>query len=181
MKVIAIVGSLRKDSFNMQLVKTIEKRYSHLFKVEIADIGSLPFYNEDEEQSPSGEVQNYKEMIAEADAVLISTPEFNWSMSGVLKNALEWLSRVDKPIAGKPVLPMGVYQGALGTVRAQLHLRQVLGSIQATTMPLAGNEIFIGSAAQKFREGQLTDEGTLKFLDKVVDKFVKFVNEQESK
>ena len=65
-------------------------------------------------------------MIAEADAVLISTPEFNWSCPGVLKNALEWLSRVDKPIAGKPVLPMGVSQGVLGTVRAQLHLRQVL-------------------------------------------------------
>ena len=61
MKVVAIVGSLRKDSFNMQLVKTIEKRYSHLFEVEIADIGSLPFYNEDEEKSPSGEVQNLQE------------------------------------------------------------------------------------------------------------------------
>lgn len=181
MKIVAIVGSLRKDSFNMQLVKTIEKRYSHLFEIEIADIGNLPFYNEDEEKSPSEKIQNYKKMVADADAVLISTPEFNWSMSGVLKNALEWLSRVDKPIAGKPVLPMGVSQGVLGTVRAQLHLRQVLGSIQATTLPPAGNEIFIGSAGQKFQDGYLTDEGTLKFLDLVVDKFVTFVKEQESK
>ncbi len=181
MKVVAIVGSLRKESLNMQLVKTIEKRYSHLFEVEIAEIGDLPFFNEDNEKTPPEVVQNYKKMITEADAVLISTPEFNWSISGVLKNALEWLSRVDKVIAGKPILPMGVSQGALGTVRAQLHLRQVLGSIQATTMPPAGNEIFIGSAGQKFQDGELTDEATLEFLDKVVDKFVTFVNEQEAK
>jgi len=181
MKVVAIVGSLRKYSFNMQVVKTIEKRYSHLFEVEIAEIGNLPYFNEDDEKTPPEVVQNFKKMIAEADAVLISTPEFNWSISGVLKNALEWLSRVDKVIAGKPVLPMGVSQGALGTVRAQLHLRQVLGSIQATTLPPAGNEIFIGSAGQKFQDGRLTDEATLMFLDQVVDKFVTFVKEHEAK
>jgi chromate reductase len=181
MKVVAIVGSLRKESFNMQLVKTIEKRYSHFFEVEIAEIGNLPYFNEDDEKTPPEVVQNFKKMITEADAVLISTPEFNWSISGVLKNALEWLSRVDKVIAGKLVLPMGVSQGALGTVRAQLHLRQVLGSIQANTMPPAGNEIFIGSAGQKFRDGELVDEVTLEFLDQVVDKFVTFVKEQEAK
>ena len=109
--------------------KTIEKRYSHLFKLEIADIGNFPHYNEDDEHTPSEEVKNFKKKIADADAVLISTPEFNWSVSGVLKNALEWLSRVDSPIVGKPVLPMGVSQGVLGTVRAQLHLRQVLMSM----------------------------------------------------
>lgn len=181
MKIVAIVGSLRKESLNMQLVKTIEKRYNHLFEVEIAEIGNLPYFNEDDEKTPPEVVQNFKKMITEADAVLISTPEFNWSISGVLKNALEWLSRVDKVIAGKLVLPMGVSQGALGTVRAQLHLRQVLGSIQATTLPPAGNEIFIGSAGQKFQDGGLTDEATLKFLDQVVDKFVTFVKEQDSK
>lgn len=181
MRVVAIVGSLRKDSFNMQLVKTIEMRYSHFFEVEIADIGNLPFFNEDEEKAPPEVVRKYKKMIAEADAVLISTPEFNWSISGVLKSALEWLSRVDKVIAGKPVLPMGVSQGALGTVRAQLHLRQILSSIQAITLPPAGNEIFIGSAGQKFQDGQLIDEATLKFLDLVVDKFVTFVKEQDMK
>ena len=180
MKVVALVGSLRNDSYNMQLVKTIEKRYSHLFDVEVADIGSLPFYNEDDEKTPSEAVQSFKKKITEANAVLICTPEFNWSISGVLKNALEWLSRVDKPIAGKPVLPMGVSQGVLGTARAQLHLRQVLASIQATTMPPAGNEIFIGSAGQKFQDGELIDETTLKFLDTVIDKFVPFAKAQDN-
>ncbi len=183
MKIVVIVGSLRKDSFNMQLVKTIERRYSHLFEVEIADIGSLPHFNEDDEHSPSEEVKTFKKKIADADAVIICTPEFNWSVPGVVKNALDWLSRVDRPLTGKPVLPMGVSQGVLGTVRAQLHLRQVLMSmgINANILPPAGNEIFIGSAGQKFQDGHLTDESTLKFLDKVVDRFVTFVKEHEAK
>ena len=183
MKVVAIVGSLRKESFNMQLVKTIEKRYSHLFEVEIADIGNLPHYNEDDEYTSSAEVKNFKKKIADADAVMISTPEFNWSVPGVVKNALDWLSRVERPLTGKPVLPMGVSQGALGTVRAQLHLRQVLMSmgINANILPPAGNEIFIGLAGQKFQDGQLTDEATLLFLDKVVENFVTFIKEQDSK
>lgn len=181
MKVVALVGSLRKDSFNKQLVKTIEKRYSHLFDMEVADIKSLPFYNEDDEKTPSAEVMAFKVMISEADAVLICTPEFNWSLSGVLKNALEWLSRVDKPIAGKPVIPMGVSRGGLGTVRAQLHLRQIISSIQAATMPPSGNEIIIGGAGQKFEDGELIHEVTLQFLDEVIERFVEFVKEQEDK
>ncbi|MBE1556266.1 NADPH-dependent FMN reductase [Sporosarcina limicola] len=152
-------------------MNTIEKRYSTRFELEVADIGILPFYNEDDEKNPSEVVKNFKKLIADADAVLICTPEFNWSISGVLKNALEWLSRVDQPMAGKPTLPMGVSQGALGTVRAQLHLRQVLSSVQAITMPPAGNETFVGAANQKFNNGELTDEMTLKFLDMIIDKF----------
>ena len=180
MKIVALVGSLRKDSFNMQLVKTIEKRYSHLFELEIADIGVLPHYNQDDEKTPSEEVKQFKQQIAEADAVIISTPEFNWSIPGVLQNALDWTSRVDRPLVGKPVLPMGASQGVLGTVRAQLHLRQVLMSmgVNARILPPAGNEIFIGSAGQKFTDGELTDEATLTFLDTVIDKFVAFVKEQ---
>lgn len=180
MKVVALVGSIRKDSLNMQLVKTIEQRYSDLFEIEIADIGMLPHYNEDDEHTPSEEVQQYKAQIAEADAVIICTPEFNWSIPGVLKNALDWLSRVDRPLVGKPVLPMGVSQGGLGTVRAQLHLREVLASmgIQANVISPAGNEILIGGAGQKFENGELTHEVTLQFLDEVVHRFVDFVREK---
>lgn len=180
MKVVALVGSLRKDSLNRQLVKTIEQRYSDLFEIEIANIGILPYYNEDDEHTPSKEVQQYKAQIAEADAVIICTPEFNWSIPGVLKNALDWLSRVDRPLVGKPVLPMGVSQGGLGTVRAQLHLRQVLASmgIQANVLPPAGNEILIGGGGQKFKSGELTHEVTLQFLDEVMKRFVDFVKEE---
>jgi len=175
MKIVALVGSLRKDSSNMQLVKTIKERYSTLFDLEIADIGILPYYNEDNEIAPPREVEQFKRLIEKADAVLISSPEYNWSISGVLKNALEWLSRVDKVIVGKPVLPMGVSQGALGTVRAQLHLRQVLGSIQANTMPPAGNEILITLAHQKINDERLIDEDTLGFIDQVMVRFIQWV------
>ncbi len=175
MKIVAMVGSLRKDSYNRQLVKTLEKRYQHLFEVDIVDIGVLPYYNEDEEMNPPIEVDSFKKKIAESDGVLISTPEFNWSIPGVLKNALEWLSRVDKPIAGKPVISMGTSQGGLGTVRAQLHLRQVLASVQAVTLPPAGNEIFIGPASKRFQDGELTHEVTLQFLDEVIERFVELV------
>lgn len=178
MKIVALIGSLRKDSYNRQLVKVIEKRYEHLFEVDFADIGSLPHYNEDEELTPPTEVDRFKRMIAEADGVLISTSELNWSMTGVLKNALEWLSTVDKPIAGKPVILMGVSQGGLGTVRAQLHLRQILASIQAATLPQMGNEVFIGPAEKRFQDGELVHEVTLQFLDEVIERFIEFVKER---
>jgi chromate reductase len=181
MKIVALVGSLRKDSFNMQLVKTIKERYGTLFDLDIADIGTLPYYNEDTEVAPPREVEQFKKAIAKADAVLISTPEYNWSTPGVLKNALEWLARMEKPIAGKPVIPMGVTQGGLGTVRAQLHLRQVLLSIQAITLPPAGNEILIGFANKKFENGHLKHEVTLVFLDEVMERFVSFVRELSDK
>lgn len=181
MKIVALVGSLRKESFNMQLVKTIKERYSTLFDLDIADIGILPYFNEDIEVAPPREVEEFKRSIANADAVLMCTPEYNWSTPGVLKNALDWLSRMEKPIAGKPVIPMGVTQGGLGTVRAQLHLRQVLLSIQAITLPPAGNEILIGFANKKFENGELKHEVTLEFLDEVMERFVGFVRELSDK
>lgn len=179
MKVVALIGSLREDSYNQQLIHTIEQRYHTLFSLETAPIGQLPFYNEDHEMFPPREVEQFKKLIENADAIFISTPEYNWSLSGVLKNALEWLSRVDKPIAKKPVLLMGVSQGGLGTVRAQLHVRQILTSVEAVTMPAAGNEILIGGASQKFENGELTHEVTLQFIDEVMERFMEFVKTEE--
>ena len=82
MNIVAIVGSLRKESFNKQLINTIEKRYSHLFKLELADIGIFPHYNEDDEHTPSEEVKRFKKQIADADAVIISTPEYQLVCAG---------------------------------------------------------------------------------------------------
>lgn len=181
MKIIALIGSLRTGSYNKQLIETMQERYGDKFDIEIANIGALPHYNEDIELSPGETVGNFKKQIADADGIFISTAEFNWSIPGVLKNALDWLSRVDKPINGKLVLPLGVSGGALGTVRAQQHLRQVLSSmgIQAKVLPPAGNEVYIGQAQQKFENGKLTDEATLNFLDQVVEHFIKFTEENK--
>ena len=180
MKVIALVGSIRKESYNRKLALTMQERYKDKMMLEIADLRDIPFYNQDEEMNPPATVRSLKAKIKEADAVLIVTPEYNWSIPGVLKNAFDWISRVDKVMAGKPVMTAGAATGPMGTIRAQLHLRVILNGMQANLFPPAGNEILIGFAQQKFDEatGQLADESTLQFIDGVVDRFVDFVQSQ---
>jgi chromate reductase, NAD(P)H dehydrogenase (quinone) len=177
--IVAIVGSLRKESYNMQLAKTMQDRYKGKMNIQIADIRSLPHFDQDEENNPPQPVKEFKEAIANADGVMIITPEYNWSVPGVLKNALDWASRVDKVFIGKPVMTLGATLGMLGTIRAQMHLREILVSpgIQARILPPGGNEVLIGLANQKFDEqtNQLVDEGTLNFLDSKVEAFVDFV------
>lgn len=176
MKFVALVGSLRKDSYNMQLANTIQERFNGKFELEIADLRSIPYFDQDEENSPPAVVGNFKKTIKDADGVLIISPEYNWSVPGVLKNALDWLSRVDKVLIGKPVMVAGAATGQLGTIRGQLHLREILASsgIQAKLLPPAGNEILITGAANKFASGRLVDEATLQHVDAIVEKFIDF-------
>lgn len=175
MKITALVGSLRKDSYNLQLVKTMQERYKSQFELQIADIRSLPHYDQDDENNAVDAVTSFQKQIAQADGVLIVTPEYNWSIPGVLKNALDWLSRMERVMQSKPVLTAGVSPFMLGTVRAQLHLREILASpgISARMLPPGGNELLINFAGQKFNElGRLVDETTLSFLDGVVQKYM---------
>ncbi len=182
MNIVVLVGSLRKESYNMQLAKTMQERYKEKMNLEIADIRSLPHFDQDEENNPPQSVKEFKEAVSNADGVVIITPEYNWSIPGVLKNALDWASRVDKVFIGKPVMALGATMGMLGTVRAQMHLREILDApgIQARILPPGGNEVLIGFAHQKFDEqsGQLVDEGTLNFLDSKVEAFIDFVKSQ---
>lgn len=179
MRIVALVGSIRKDSYNLKIVKTMQERYADKFEIEFADLAVLPHYNQDDELNPSEAVQAFKKQIASCDAVLIATPEYNWSIPSVLKNALDWLSRVDKVMTGKPVLIIGATMGMLGTIRAQLHLREILASpgFSVRMMPLGGNEVLISAVHNKIdSDGRLADEPTLTFLDGVVDRFVTFAN-----
>jgi len=180
-KIVALVGSLRKESFNLQLANYMKERYKDSFSIEIADIKSLPYFDQDEELNPPEVVKGFKESIANADGILIVTPEYNWSVPGVLKNALDWTSRVEKVFIGKPVMVVGATPGAMGTIRAQLHLRDILSSpgIQAKLLPPGNNEVLINFAAQKFdaETGQLIDEATIKFLDEKVNNFIQFIEE----
>lgn len=181
MKVIALVGSIRKQSYNRRLAETMKERYKDRMTIDIPDLSAIPFYNQDEEMNPPEPVCELKAKIKEADAVLIVTPEYNWSIPGVLKNALDWISRVDKVLVGKPVMTAGAATGPMGTIRAQLQLRVIMNGMQANLFPPAGNEILIGSAMQKFAEpdGGLTDETTLQFMDGVMERFVDFVRSQK--
>ncbi|WP_375140492.1 NADPH-dependent FMN reductase [Cohnella herbarum] len=180
LKIAVLIGSLRQGSYNMQLAHTMKERYINKLDLEIADIRSLPFFDQDIELNPPSVVKELLRKITAADGVLIITPEYNWSVPGVLKNAIDWLSRVDKVLIGKPVMTAGVSPGMMGTIRAQLHLREILASpgIQAKLLPPAGNEIYISSAGLKFDEttSRLVDESTLRFIDRVVDKFIDFAN-----
>lgn len=179
MNIVAIVGSIRKESFNMQIAKTMQDRYKEKMNITIADIRSLPYFDQDEEQNPPQVVKDFKDSIAKADGVIIITPEYNWSVPGVLKNALDWCSRVEHVFMGKPVMTLGATPGMMGTIRAQLHLREILVApgLQAKILPPGGNEVLINLAHEKIDEntGLLTDEGTLSFLDSKVEAFIDFV------
>ena len=181
MKFAVVVGSLRKDSYNMQLARTIIERFRGDFEAEMADLRTLPHYDQDIETNPPETVLEFKRQIREADGVIMITPEFNWSIPGVLKNALDWLSRADQEMVDKPVMIAGVSSGQMGTIRAQLHLRQILSSpgIQAKVLPPAGNELLINQAASKFQQGRLTDEPTLELVDRVVRRFIDFAAKTE--
>ncbi len=176
MKVVAIVGSIRKESYNLMLAQYIEKKYSNQFDLEILRLNDIPMYNQDTENEPPQSVIDFKQKVKEADAVLWVTPEYNASIPGVLGNAIDWLSRVDQVIIGKPSLIMGASMGNLGTVKAQGHLRDILFAPGLGSPVLQRNEVYVGAAHNKFdSNGNLTDESTVKFLDSVIENFVEWM------
>ncbi|KAB2337677.1 NAD(P)H-dependent oxidoreductase [Cytobacillus depressus] len=181
MKVVAIVGSIRKESYNLKLAKFIQERYKDRLDIEILPIRDLPFYDQDMdiEMDPPEAVKEFKSKVAAADAVLWVTPEYNYSIPGVLKNAIDWLSRVEKVMIGKPSWIMGTTMGTLGTVRAQQHLREILFCPGVGSPLIPGNEVYIGVIHEKMDErGSITHEPTIKFLDIVVDNFINWINDR---
>lgn len=165
MKVLGISGSLRKGSHNTMVLRAAQKLAPAGMEIEIADIAAIPMFNDD--VRAAGEPQAVAELKAKvraADAVLLVSPEYNFSVPGVLKNTLDWMSRPpEPPFDGKVVAIMGASGGPLGTARGQYHLRQVL--VYMNTFTVNKPEVFIGMAQNKFdAEGELTDETTAKFI-----------------
>jgi chromate reductase, NAD(P)H dehydrogenase (quinone) len=157
--VLAICGSLRTGSYNRAALRTAIELKPPGMTIETADIGSFPLYNEDvRAQGFPAPVEKLRRQIAAADALLFVTPEYNYSMSGVLKNAIDWASRPpDQPFAGKPVAIMGAGAGMAGTARAQYDLRRCC--VFLDMHPLNRPEVLIGQAQNKFdAEGRFTDE-----------------------
>ncbi len=133
--------------------------------IDAFDIAPIPLYNEDVyKQGFPPVVQALREKIAAADAILFVTPEYNYSVPGVLKNAIDWASRPpDQPFQGKPAAIMGASNGMFGTARSQYHLRQICVTLDIR--PINRPEVMIGHAQDKFdKEGRLTDEMTRKFI-----------------
>jgi chromate reductase len=169
-RVLGISGSLRKGSFNTALLRAAIALAPATMKIETADIASIPLYNEDVRAEGFPEaVARLREQIARADALLVVSPEYNYSTSGVLKNAIDWASRPpDQPFAGKPLAIMGASGGPGGTMRAQYHLRQI--AVYLDMHAINKPEIFVRSAQNAFdAAGNLTDEGTKKLIGHLLD------------
>ena len=164
-KVLGICGSLRMRSFNRMALRVEQELAPAGMKVDAADISAFPLYNEDvRAQGFPPAVQTFRDQIAAADALLFVTPEYNYSMSGVLKNAIDWASRPpNQPFDGKPVAMMGASGGVLGTARAQYHLRQTC--VFLNMFPVNKPEVMIPQAQNKFdADGKLTDQPTRDFI-----------------
>jgi chromate reductase len=168
--IVGFCGSIRKDSLNKALLIQASKLLPAHCQFTFADISQLPLYNQDLENDLPASVIELARLAQSADGFLISCPEYNHSVPGVLKNALDWLSRqfVGTPLASKPVAIMGAAPGMFGTVRAQVHLRDILFGLNMS--PVSRPEVMIPQATSKFDEnGLLTDETSLQFLQQLVD------------
>ncbi|HSV52414.1 MAG TPA: NADPH-dependent FMN reductase [Burkholderiaceae bacterium] len=169
MNVLGISGSLRKDSYNTWALRAAQQLVPQGMVINIADISQIPLYNGDVHAAGLPEaVATLKEQVRVADAVLLVTPEYNFSIPGVLKNTLDWMSRPPTPpFDGKPVAIMGASPGPVGTARVQYHLRQVL--VFMNTFTVNKPEVFINHCAGKFNaEGELTDEPSRKFIGELL-------------
>src|SRR5215211_5984493 len=169
MNVIGISGSLRKGSFNTAALRAAQGLAPEGMRIETAEIGDLPLYNDDVRVAGyPAPVARLRGQLATADAILFVTPEYNYSIPGVLKNAIDWASRApSQPFDGKPVAIMGASGGLFGTARAQYQLRQMLVFLNA--FPVNKPEVMIGQAQNKFDEnGNLTDEPTRDFIRKLL-------------
>lgn len=181
-RVAVLVGSLRKDSFNRQLARAVEKLAPDDFGFEHLRIDNLPLYDQDFDGDYPAECKRLKQEIAAADALLFVTPEYNRSIPGVLKNAIDIASRPwgTNSFAGKPGAVLGISVGSTGTALAQQHLRNVLAYLDVPT--LGQPEVFIQHKEGLIdAEGNIGSEGTRKFLQGFVDRYVAWVKRHQKK
>jgi chromate reductase len=170
LKFLGFAGSLRVGSYNKALLRAATNLLPQNATLEIFDLNGIPPFNQDLEMDMPEKVTEFKSKIREADAILIATPEYNYSIPGVLKNAIDFASRPygDNPFDGKPVAIMSASIGMLGGARAQYHLRQVF--VFLNMHPINGPEVIVTFAENKFdANGKLIDENTSKFLKQLLE------------
>ncbi|MBP6652871.1 MAG: NAD(P)H-dependent oxidoreductase [Burkholderiaceae bacterium] len=176
-KIAVIVGSLRKDSFNRKLATALAALAPADFTFEQVRIDDLPLYNQDHDGAPPAEVTRLKETIQSAQGLLFLTPEYNRSIPGVLKNAIDHASRPygQSVWAGKPAGVLGVSVGAIGTALAQQHLRNILAYLDVPT--LGQPEAFIQAKEGLFDDAGNIGAGSKEFLQAWVNKYVAWVKQ----
>jgi len=177
-RIAAIVGSLRRESFNRQLAGALAKLAPADFEFRQVRIDDLPLYDQDDDSHQAEPVRRMKTEIAESQGLLFITPEYNRSIPGVLKNAIDHASRPygQSVWAGKPAAMVGISVGAIGTAVAQQHLRGVLGYLDVIT--LGQPEIYLQAKTGFFdANGGIANEDTKQFLQKFMDRYVEWVKE----
>jgi len=173
LSILGFAGSLRQGSYNKAILRAALEMVPSGANLEIFDIAGIPLFNQDLEKEPVEKVREFKAAIRAADALLIATPEYNYSMPGVLKNALDNASRPygDSALDGKPVAIMGASVGMLGTARAQYHLRQCC--VTLNMYPVNQPEVMVPSVHKKIDEtGRLTDPTTREMIAKLVEALI---------
>jgi len=177
LNVLGLCGSLRKGSYNRRLLELARSMAPEGMSIEIyKGHHDFPVYDGDDEDRDGipAPVVELREMVRDADGVLVASPEYNFSIPGGFKNAIDWLSRERQPFTDKPMAIMGASIGPVGTARSQYHLRQSMAALGAIFMPRP--EIFVGSAAKKFDEdGAFTDEIGTKLIGDLLAAFRKWI------
>jgi chromate reductase len=171
--ILGIAGSLRKESFNLSLLRAAQELTPNGARIETFEIEGIPPFNQDEETNPHPRVAELKQRIRAADAILFVTPEYNYSIPGVLKNAIDCASRPygDSAWTGKPVAVMGASVGTQGTSRAQYHLRQTF--VFLNMYPVNQPEVMVSNAQKRFdQEGKLTDDTTKQLVRQLLSELV---------
>ncbi|HEY9387533.1 MAG TPA: NAD(P)H-dependent oxidoreductase [Nitrososphaeraceae archaeon] len=169
LKILGFAGSLRKGSYNRSLLRSATQLLPSDTALEIFDLSDIPPYNQDHDDNIPPRIKEFKTKIRESDALLIATPEYNYSVPGVLKNAIDYASRPygDNPFDDKPVAIMSASVGMIGGARAQYHLRQML--VFLNMHPVNVPEVIVTFASNKFdSEGNLLDENTKKYLTQLL-------------
>ncbi|MBI2831548.1 MAG: NAD(P)H-dependent oxidoreductase [Chloroflexi bacterium] len=175
--ILGFAGSLRKGSYNRMLLRSAAELVPENAALEIFDLEGIPPFNQDLEQSPPQKVKDFKSKIRAADAILIATPEYNYSISGVLKNAIDCASRPygDNAFEGQPVAIMSASIGILGGARAQYHLRQTF--VFLNMYPVNRPEVFVSLSEQKFdAQGRLTDDKARELIRTLLVELVAWTN-----
>jgi chromate reductase len=179
--ILGIVGSLRQGSYNHFALEAAQELLPDGATLSLVELGGIPLYNQDLEAAPPDTVLAFKDRILAADAILFATPEYNYSLPGVLKNAIDWASRPYGKSAwtGKPAAVFGASVGAFGSARAQYHLRQIL---VALNMPVVNQpEVMIGNASRRFEEdGRLIDDTTRILIRKLLEALVQLARDKLS-
>lgn len=169
-KVLAFAGSLRRGSFNKALVRAAVEVAPLNVAIEVFDLEGIPPYNADLENTPPQRVRDFKDKIRAADALLMATPEYNYSISGVLKNAIDWASRPKQgnPLQGKTVAIMSASTGRFGGARAQYHLRQCF--VFLDMHPVNDPQVMLSDAAKNVdADGRVTNEQTRQLIKHLLE------------